>query len=258
MNAFGSVAARRLRAIDRLRATAVASLMLAFSCIPFCAFAQTPAEVGKAAAAAIESLDVQRQLPSEARSPQSHQAQSRVEMIQLPAAPPPDAKDLDSKNPWGTLFQMLLWMAVICAVVLILAFAGVAFPGLRRRTGANGPGGGSEAEDDPVGPLRPAEILLQADRFAASGQYSEAMHSLLVETVALLRRRLDADVSDSLTSRELVKALALAGAEKQAFGDIVARVEGAWFGDRPVVENDYALVRRSFQTFRIQSAGASE
>jgi hypothetical protein len=234
-----------------LRVTRLLALALALASIR--AAGQTPDEIGKVADATLESLDVQRQLPSEAQSPATKETAQEVEVIRLPASPP-DAKDLDAKGPWSALLRMLIWMAAICAVVLILAYADVTFPGFRRRLGGTAAADDSAEESEVQRASHPAEILLEADRFADSGQYSEAMHRLLVDTVALLRKRLDADVSDSLTSRELLRVLALGAVEKQAFQDIVTRVEESWFGERLARADDYAVVRRSFQTFQTRTA----
>jgi hypothetical protein len=72
------------------------------------------------------------------------------------------------------------------------------------------------------------------------------MHTILLDTVAILRKRLDAEVSDAFTSRELLKELALDERRQAAFRDIVFRVESTWFGQRSATSVDYTAVRERF------------
>ncbi len=82
----------------------------------------------------------------------------------------------------------------------------------------------------------------------ARGRYVEAMHVLLLQALADMRRRLDEQFADSLTSREILRHTRLSAAGQAALRDIVERVEWTYFGQRPAAEADYQACRASFGT----------
>ena len=92
----------------------------------------------------------------------------------------------------------------------------------------------------------PRASLMTADQLAAEGRYTEAMHQLLHDTVAALRRRLGATIPDALTSREILRALPLQAAERTAFRDMIEHVEQTWFAERRAALDDYHAVRACF------------
>lgn len=205
-------------------------------------FAQTAEDVASAADSVLRELAAQRRLPSQARVPPEEPP--IVNLRRLPPRPPEDEGKLPPSAPWGTVLKMLLWMGAICSVVFLIAYAMERLPGFRRRI--VGSPSEEEAVDIPSGTSAQAEPLSAADALAAAGQYSEAMHRILVDLVAILRKRSDDDVSDGATSRELLHLLRLDERGRSAFREIVFRVEHAWFGDRPATSADYDVVRERF------------
>ncbi len=73
---------------------------------------------------------------------------------------------------------------------------------------ATGPSGWTADESVPGDAAgRPPEVVLgAADELAAEGRFVEAMHVLLLQALADMRRRLDEQFADSLTSREILRA----------------------------------------------------
>jgi len=103
-----------------------------------------------------------------------------------------------------------------------------------------------EASADTPGQRASMVVLEAADDLAARGQFVEAMHALLLQSLGEVRRRLDEQFADSLTSREIVQKARLSQTGRASLRDIVARVEWTYFGGRPATRPDYDACRQSF------------
>jgi hypothetical protein len=143
---------------------------------------------------------------------------------------------------WGWILTALGVLGAASVVVFLVATLSQSVGGRRR--------------DDDGGERGPAartasagQVLATADELAAAGRYTEAMHQLLADALAVLRRRLDAELSDALTSREILRALTLQPPQHGALRDMIARVEQTWFAKRTAAFTDYDAVRASFQIF---------
>jgi hypothetical protein len=138
-----------------------------------------------------------------------------------------------------------MWLGGLCAVALLFSYVSEYLSGFRQRL----PDDSSEPALAEAGAKTPAPrtSLTDADALAASGDYADAMHLLLMAALAALRRRLDVEMRSSQTSRELLRSLSLGGAEREALQKIIAGVELAWFGEKPTAATDYAFVRECFQ-----------
>jgi Domain of unknown function (DUF4129) len=190
-------------------------------------------------------LNVQRRLPSEESS--GDQVTGAESASSGASAPAPSLRP-------GNLTTVAAWLAGIFVVLFLGLVLADALRGRRRRelrTPAVADG------DDAAGSQRATAraSLLSADELAAAGRYTEAIHQLLADAVAMLRRRAGAELSDALTSREVVRALRLPQAEGGALGEITARVEQTWFAQRAAAAEDYEAVRASFRVFT--AAGAA-
>jgi hypothetical protein len=144
------------------------------------------------------------------------------------------------------LAHILLWVAVAIGVVVIALYLRDVLPGglaRRRRWDADGgelgeAGGGTEMQ-----------AQIDADELARLGRFVEAMHVLLLQALADMRRRLDVAIADSLTSREILRRAQVSPVAKSALHEIVGAVERAYFGDHPADETDYLSCRTNFATF---------
>ena len=100
-----------------------------------------------------------------------------------------------------------------------------------------------------VAPPPPQDTpLAEVDRLAQSGAYAEAMHALLLHSLATLRARAG-PLAPSLTSREIVGRTPLPVASHEALAQIAAAVEVSHFGGRPAGPDDYQHCRGSFERF---------
>jgi hypothetical protein len=219
-------ATRNLRAASaRYSLLAVRDLLFAICCSLLALFlfcgplpAQTPQEVQKTAEQVIRKLDLQTTLPRE------------------PERPP------------RFTFRMpgeVLWLVIIVALgVLIYAFRDYIPIWRWGRGGAWTPDetavGGGEAR-------APAAVLGAADDLAAEGRFVEAMHVLLLQSLADIRAGLDEQFADSLTSREILRSSTkLSEAGRTSLRDIINRVEWTYFGEHPAALPDYEACRASF------------
>ncbi|MEJ2226720.1 MAG: hypothetical protein P8Y67_00530 [Alphaproteobacteria bacterium] len=145
-----------------------------------------------------------------------------------------------------TLLDWIIYGAVAIVIALfIYTFREYIYlPAIARRgvtdwkeegneNGANAPTSAKEAE-------------ITADELARNGHYAEAMHVLLLRAVAELRLRLKEHYADSMTSREILWRAGISENGRQAFQDIVSRVEWTYFGSYPAEMNDYQACRDNF------------
>jgi len=151
---------------------------------------------------------------------------------------------------WGPILIALGVFAVVCVLVVAGSWLSDAFGGRAGRGAREDERGESAAR-----PAAAREVLATADELAAAGRYTEAMHQLLADALAALRRRIAGEISDSLTSREILRALTLGPPQHDALHDMIARVEQTWFAKRTAALADYDAVRASFQIFT--GAGAA-
>lgn len=143
--------------------------------------------------------------------------------------------------------RFLLWGAVILGVAVTiwsLRDSLPAFSRSRRIKAADVPAGFSGAS------ARMEEAQLEADDLASRGHYGEAMHVLLLKSLAEIRLRLGTSFAVSLTSREILRKVSLPQAGTGALGAIVQSVEQTYFGGRPAGREDYLGCRQEFETLR--------
>jgi len=140
----------------------------------------------------------------------------------------------------------VLWVVIAVGLaVLLYAFRDL-IPILRSQqsgdweTDEAGAGGGRART--------PAAALGAADQLAAEQRFVEAMHVLLLQSLAAIRDRLDEPFSDSLTSREILRSASLPEAGRVPLRDMVNRVEWTYFGSHPAALSDYIACRASFNT----------
>jgi hypothetical protein len=222
--------------------------------MPGAGVAQTQEQINAALERALARLNVQEQLPSE-RAVQAP-PDDRRELDGPTVTDPQPEKKIGNRSPWPKVLKLLGWMAALCGVALAAVWLSEAFPQWNRPVvGESGTAG--EGDVVQTGRTRLQHALTEADRFAAEGLYAEAMHHLLLATVAILRRRSDGDFGDSLTSRELVRTLRLPLEQRRAFSDIIAHVEKAWFGGYSVDPPDYAAVRACFLELELSAPGGT-
>jgi hypothetical protein len=176
--------------------------------------AQAPPDAQSAAEQAIRRLDLQTEMP---REPEPLR-------IQLPP-------------------EVTWLMALIGVGLLVYMFRDMlpawAFGGRGAWTPEEEAAAGAAAKP-------PETVLAAADELARQGRFVDAMHVLLLQGLADIRRHLGEQFADSLTSREILRSTRLSDAGRGPLRDIVARVEWTYFGNYPAERSDYAACRASF------------
>jgi hypothetical protein len=169
-----------------------------------------------AAAGAVRSLDLQTDLPREPSEPGWH--------FELP----------------GEIF----WLVLIGGLAALLYSFWDELPIWRmgwRRERSDGAEAAAALEGS-----APEEVAAAADDLARQGRFGEAMHALLLQSLADVRRRLDEQFADSLTSREILRNTRLPSQGREPLRDIIARVERSYFGEYAAGPQDYTACRERF------------
>lgn len=172
-----------------------------------------------------------------------------------PASPESESESFDLEIPPALrqVFRVLMWIVFVAGGALVAyyllnearLFSRWKKGGWQPDAPANEPGVGAAGRA--VGDLDDPEQL------AASGEYAEAVHVLLLRSITLLRER-GAVLSTSLTSREIVGRAPLDETEKDAFRTLVGVTEVTHFGGRDATEADFLRCRDLFR--RIAQGGA--
>ena len=183
------------------------------------AWPQSPGPAERAASDSIRSLNLQTELP---------QRQQRKSFpVQIPVE--------------------VVWLALIAAAGLILYLLRDSLPFWRR---SRDQWDGTSAETQANATPGPIDALGAADQLSRYGRFVEAMHMLLLQSLAEIRQRLGVQFADSLTSREILRGTSLSPQGRAALREIVAAVEWTYFGGYPAEMRDYAACRRSFENLR--------
>ncbi|WP_420102946.1 hypothetical protein [Bosea sp. (in: a-proteobacteria)] len=143
--------------------------------------------------------------------------------------------------------RVLLWGAVILGAAIVIWSLRDSLPGFsrsRRIQAAEVASGVSPSS------ARLEEAQLEADELARRGQYGEAMHMLLLRSLAEIRARLGTSFAVSLTSREILRKVSLPQAGTGALGAIVQSVEQTYFGGRSAGQEDYLGCRENFEVLK--------
>jgi Domain of unknown function (DUF4129) len=151
--------------------------------------------------------------------------------------------------------EWVIWAALICVAALIAYVLRDSLPSWLR--------GAQEGwEVAPAGSENGAragetDALAAADQLGRDGRFVEAMHMLLLQSLADIRRRLGEQFADSLTSREILRGARLSPQERTSLRDIVAAVERTYFGGHPAEPADYEACRRSFDALQSALRGSA-
>jgi len=200
--------------------------------------ARAAADAQQAAAEAIRQLDLQTELPQGPESSTEFLWRLFSWHFDLPE--------------WTSI---ILWVAVLCAVsylayLFLIHARGDLFARWRlAQQGQEGTEGGA------LGPRAAAEVMMTADELARQGRFVEAMHTLLLQSLADMRQRLGEQFADSLTSREILRSSRLPDRGRASLREIIARVEWTYFGDHPAGPSDYQACREKFSELTLALNG---
>lgn len=202
----------------RLRFRAGLAGLLAGGLLFGAAWAQSP-DPEKAAKAAVRALDLQTELPH----------RHSIEPINL------------------RLPQEVVWLLLACGAAFVLYALRDSLV-WRRRAGDDWDDAGIDGQSG--GARSDADALASADELARQGRFVDAMHTLLLQSLADIRRRLGIEFADSLTSREILRGTRLPPQGRASLREIVASVEWTYFGGYPAALADYSACRKSFEDLR--------
>jgi hypothetical protein len=200
---------------------------------PVLAQSRAPAESREAAAAA-RRLDLQTDLPREA-------AAGAVRSLDLQTDLPrePDVPSWHFRLP-AEVFWILLIVGLAALVYSFWDELPIWRLGWRRDW--------SDGAEDSVAleAEAPERVAAAADDLARQGRFADAMHTLLLQSLADVRRRLDEQFADSLTSREILRSTRLPSQGREPLREIIARVERTYFGEYAAGPQDYMACRERF------------
>lgn len=143
--------------------------------------------------------------------------------------------------------KLLLWGTVLLGVFVTAWSLRDSLPAFSRSRRIVAPDGFVHGSDPSA---RMDEARLEADDLAEQGQYGEAMHVLLLNSLAEIRLRLGTSFAASLTSREILRRVSLPQTGSRAFGAIVQSVERTYFGGKPASRDEYLGCRQEFDMLK--------
>ena len=156
----------------------------------------------------------------------------------LPVAPPPPDLWLPPE-PLVLLVRLLLYAGLAVLAVLAAAW-------LVRRL-APAPRDAAAVAEERAAHAPVAIPVAGARALAAEGRHGEAIHALLLDTLAALSRA--ARLAPSLTSREIVARVALPLRAREALIGLVVAVELSRFGGDVPGEAEYLACLARFEAF---------
>lgn len=158
---------------------------------------------------------------------------------------PEPARPLSFGLGWAKALVFVL-IAVVAVVVVLALARGVS----GRRRAAYAP----RLAPATVAPVLDAVPIDEIESLAAAGRYDEAVHVLLLQSIAAVGRTVSA-LPASLTSREVLARAPLPAGAGAELGAIVDAVETSWFGGRPVGREGFEACRERYRRFAALCGG---
>ncbi len=160
---------------------------------------------------------------------------------------PPDASWRLPLDPLAFILKALLVVALVVAAVLAATWLG-----RRLARPIEDPQAPTESPTDPAAAAFEMGV---AEALAAAGRYAEAIHLLLLETLAALSTA--ARLAPSLTCREIVAQAPMPPKAREALAALAQAVEVSHFGGARPTETDYGACLERFHLFLATYQGAA-
>ena len=181
--------------------------------------------------------------------------QFAFEPERVPTPPPWSEWVLRLIEALAPFLQYIFWGA------LALVIGAIAFAVIREIVNRRAPRRIAAAAEPPPVDLTPAPeralaLRADADRLAAEGRYAEAVHLLLLRSVADIEALRPATVRPSMTSREIAGLSVLPASALAAFTRVAEVVERSFFGGRAVDADGYSQCRSAYEAFAFPKAWA--
>jgi hypothetical protein len=166
---------------------------------------------------------------------------------ELPGAPKPEDPGFWDLYLPPVVVEAILWSALIVGAGIIVWSLADSLPMFDRSRRIVLPrDGAASATGDAL-----EEAQIEADDLANEGQFVEAMHVLLLQSLTELRHRLGLRFAESLTSREILRLSRISAHARLALANIVGDVERTYFGAQAANLQDYRVCRDNFHAFKL-------
>lgn len=223
-----------------------AALCLALA-IGATAAAPSAEAVRQAASAELATPGYQTALPDDKTAPAATTKGARDRRrVDQPPAPEP--------GPLAGIASGLVWILVAVGALAVLAFLLrdlIGFGTKARPTAIPTP-------DDATMRAVVAAPLRDAEALAAEGRFGEAIHVLLLRTLAALVERGRRNLPTSLTSREIIAEVQLPADADAALRGLVSAVEVSHFGGQVPADAEWQLCLDHFHRFARAFGARSE
>lgn len=188
---------------------------------------------GRNARDAIRDQDLQGDLPADALTPKEKST--------------PVSLNTFLNSFFSNGLRSLLWIIVVISTLVIGWLLRDSLPiwDRSRKIVASADGLGTAPRRDAM-----SVAQLEADDLARLGRFVEAMHVLLLQSLAEMRRLLGITIADSLTSREILRRVQLPDAGHASLGSIIQQVERTYFGEQAADAGDYQTCRQNYETLK--------
>ena len=159
-----------------------------------------------------------------------------------------DARAHQQPAALSLVMRVVMWGLVIVVGVLVVSW--LASELLRYGGDAElAPAAASRDRLDAAADAIIDRPLEDADELARRGRHVEAIHTLLLRTLAELVHSAAVRVAPAMTSREILARVPLQDAARSALAGLITAVEVTHFGDEPASAADYERCRRQFHVF---------
>lgn len=181
--------------------------------------------------------------------------QFAFEPERVPAPPPWSDWLLRLIEALAPFLQYIFWgaLALVIGAIALAVIREVVNRRSPRRIAAAAP---AAPVDLTPAPERALALLADADRLASEGRYAEAVHLLLLRSVADIEALRPTTVRPSMTSREIAGLPVLPAPARAAFTRVAEVVERSFFGGRPVDADGYGQCRSAYEAFAFPKAWA--
>lgn len=155
----------------------------------------------------------------------------------------------------GQLMVYLFWTAVVIGALLLIYFLVTELLRLKGiKIGRKVKAGPKLKPVQSYTPeIEAAKALLgDVDDLAAQGRFDEAIHTLLLRSIADIRKNRPRAVPKAMTSREISHITILSDLARRAFRNIGDRVERSYFGGQGLTEVDFKRSRDDYETFAFE------
>lgn len=154
----------------------------------------------------------------------------------------------------GTAAVWLIWVIAGIVVIVFVAWGARELLGYTDDASLSGDDRGEARDERHRVVARP---LARAEELAADGRFGEAIRALLLRTLAELVRATPGRLQPSLTSREILAAVAVADEARNSLAELVHAVEISHFGGKEPGAAEYSRCLDLFQGFASSYVGAA-